>query len=313
MKVLTLFTLVFPLLSWSLCPNSNLANSPGFKERKQVYQSDLGWCFAFSNANIVSQKLGKPVSPVDIAIRIFAKKGVTDFDPGMSDIDGASEIALQELAKDEPYYCSENNYGVEATALSMPIYDVHRNYKIIKQGCRPEVFFRSDKLFKNLSNFEEVMIAIEKESKNKMDFLNKINSSNCKEKIDGKLEFEIKSHHAAWNDESAHERSKNYIIKMLQSGKMLSSAIDSTILFDHNISFFKKMRAHLLGDHAVTITGMEEKHGQCFIKIRDSALESADMCKKLKLNSEIECAGGQDYDIPEAAFFNALKTTTIVK
>ncbi len=279
----------------SLIYNSN-CDSKGLIERSAVGQGNSDWCYAFSYADLFSQKLGVAVSPYDIAFRVneATKKSYNRL--ANSDWGGGSYNDIIGVLNKEPWLCTEKNYKLIEPELLANFFmgEVDQFAALRENKCKEiNVFSR---FFKNLGDINEIIRAAYS-SFDHYDYLKKLNEKNCEQKIAFPFKLTIKDHLSEWNDRETHVRTQEYVQKILDGGKILSANIDVSSLFNLGLSFLEKQKQHLLGGHRATITGVEKREGRCFYKIRDAAgtLES---CKKIR-KKDIVCIDNYVYEVPE--------------
>lgn len=293
------------------CNTVDMSHDEGVGNSNDIYQGNSNWCYAYSAATIISQKLKRPVSPLDIAIRNTYNRSVKNPD---SDYfwNGASNYDVIELLKKEPYVCSTSDYDPRDPDKNMQSYGMILGAFKPVSGREYENFCEVLSVLKNIKDISELTNAI-RSSKTNTEFAKKLNDQNCIDKISFPYEFEAKKFSGSWNSKSLEENGR-YLRSKLNDGKILATGVDTSLMFKGRGSWFEDQKAHLGLEslHSVSLIGMYEKNGRCFYRVRDSAYGAADMCGEYKRSSEVTCGENATYDVPEDLFLKSVKDSLSV-
>lgn len=299
----------FKLHAEDLCHTKDLSNSKGLAERSAVGQGNSDWCYAFSYADIFSQKLGVAISPYDVAFRVNEATKKSYDRLANSDWGGGSYLDITEVLNKEPWLCTEKNYkSIEPELLADSFLRETDQFATLHSNTCKEISV-FNRFFNNLNDINEI-IKTAHSSSDHYDHLKKLNEKNCEQKIAFPFKLVIKDHQAGWGDQESYVKTQKYVQKVLDDGKVLSANIDVSSLFNLGLPFLEKQKQHLFGGHQATITGVEKREGRCFYKIRDAA-GTLEKCKKFQ-KKDVVCTGDYIYEVPEQLFLKALKSTIIV-
>ena len=291
------------------CETKNLSNSPGFKDAQTISQIDLAWCYAFSLAHIISQKLGRAVSPIDIAIKAnsFFKK---QFDKG--DFEGIPGRLTEDFVNSLSWVCPETNYTYPDEPFDHYQEEAKQLRKRASSNCHDHQFHSS--FFKNLVNVDEVFKNIrEQQITEPNEMMLKLNAENCTEKIP--VDFKIEVESVSASNENKRAKLSNDLRSTIDDGKMVSFLFDVTPIFHllqfQQMSFLENLKVHYSGNHFATIVGKEEEAGICYYKVRDSAF--GNKCANTKESDQVTCLGDMIYRVPESLLLDTIKSTQIAK
>ncbi|MGE5086429.1 MAG: C1 family peptidase [Bacillota bacterium] len=263
-------------------------------------QDSMGWCYAFTVADLVSYKLKQRVSAADIALsynqdllsdalRLF---GTTEdkFSGGL--ITGAFKKSKKVgycLEKDLP---SEDNSGAD---LKTRLTAVDNMGRLAVQGeISCEQFYKNSKSMFPNAKFEDVRAILSQYSRD--DYFKKLVDKTCKNRISGKnLEM---SYMFNLNDSSF--------------GKKIDAQLSAKnpVEFSYNSSILDDARTKDgFADHSSLIVGrrFNQKSGQCEYLVRNSWGKSCGF-----YDSNYSCENGNVW-IPKATILKGARDATYLK
>lgn len=274
------------------CKTKDLSNSPGFVEKNQIKQTQIGmgWCTAYLMANLVSQKVQFPVSTYDLAFRYNREFKTQD-----DDLDGANFENFKALLGKINYLCEEKNYGEVyvgyGNKFSIP--SIAQSYK--EKECQS--LMMEAQFFKNISQLSDLAEPATN-SDNIHEYFARINEKNCVNKVPIKLDLDIRP-----------EPDMSFIADKINEQKFVGFAFVQQDLFKSDLSLSENSKK--LGNHVATIIGKEVINGKCFFKIADSAIESSKSCNRNKASEDIICEGFY-YKVPVELLEKSIKKTVII-
>ncbi|WP_142699474.1 C1 family peptidase [Bdellovibrio sp. ZAP7] len=245
-------------------------------------QDSVGWCYAFTAADLMSYKLKKNISAVDIALA-YQDDWISGMDRGIlgtaaPDIRGGfTDKALQMASKNgfclESELPSEDNQGGNFAA-NLKELDIYGRNQILSQNlaCN-DLYTEAKKMFPkiNLTDVQDVVNKTVEE-----DFILGLRNKTCKNRIQAKPEVVIVQRKGFFNglkdtvDSAVSEEKYAQIIdEQLSANNPLSLGIDSHAIYDRRAPASTPSSASF---HAVTLVGrrFNEKTGQCEYKIKNS-------------------------------------------
>lgn len=230
-------------------------------------QDTIGWCYAFSAADLLTYKLGKQISAADLAVGSNADRWVRDFrkvfGAGEQDLNGGIQSSAIESAIDRGGACLEENFRSEdngyadlLTTLTKIDETKIKGRKLFRTSvCMPAV----TALFPKLLTEDVLKIA---ESSGRANLINRLNDKACGERISLK-DLQVKS----------------------KLGVTTKEKIDAAKLMDEQLSLFNIVSITVTAEalqnsdttknqsnHAVTVVGrrFNSKSRQCEYLVRNS-------------------------------------------
>ncbi len=286
--------------------------------RTQLDQGNIGWCVSYSLADIVSQKLGEAVSPIDIAIKMteVAKKNYAK-----NEFEGASESNIKSFFEVTDEFCNELDYTNHDSAKEefQALIDSYKSFTEINRlktqlpssyVAAKESLATGKKLsfFKNLNSSD--YLTISESAKDANQYIKELNVKNCKNKLksDAPLQLVYKDLSSGWDQLEQHETNLKYIKEIVSQRKMMSITIDTSQLFTTKKSFLEL----IFGAHAVTVVGQSSIKNKCYFAIRDSAFGEEKACSEMKKDG-VSCASNQTYWVEESLLAKAVKNSYWLK
>ncbi len=286
-------------------------------------QDGIGWCYAFSAADLLTAEMGEPVSASHVSAifnkeidnSFFMKFGynigrlLTDSTFDESYEGGWVDRAL-ENAVDEKFVCSEkalpfdkNHYGETAEVIKRleKIKESIDNDEISPRYSCVEIEVLKLKALSNI-RVSEIYSILEQDNMNTA--LAEILEKNCKDNLIKLKKFKVKSLHkprlsrinrdrSRSEEKRAERRLKKYYGKVgevLSAGKPLGISYDVSDIMDSS------------GGHASVLTARRWKDGKCQFKIRNSWGKG---CRSYDMNKIEECNYGEgSFWVDDKSFYN---------
>jgi C1A family cysteine protease len=227
-------------------------------------QDSIGWCYAFSAADLLSYKLGKKISAADMAMNyndnwinnIFKKLG-----SGEQDFEGGWMASSIEATKRKGGACKEEDLRSEDNGYSDIMTTLVDIDKIKRDNSVENKKIYSDALkamFPNLKP-EEYLDIIDKAAR--ADLLNMLSDRACSPRINIE-KFKVVSELAYL--ESGKNKLFNQIDEQLDKENIVSIGYNSTILMD--------TESEETGMHASLVVGrrLNKENGECEYLVRNS-------------------------------------------
>ena len=150
-------------------------------------QGNLGWCFAYTTADLISYRIGQKVSAVDLGINFYQKMPEMPRNDLLSVSSGGNDMGAMSFAKNE--YCSENelpsdnfvipkecltsNQNIDASGIFKIIEGIHDRNATSLSSCEVKIisalfrntsadFIETTMLERSMSSFEKIIQLKEK-------------------------------------------------------------------------------------------------------------------------------------------------------
>ncbi|WP_413294785.1 C1 family peptidase [Bdellovibrio sp. HCB185ZH] len=290
------------------------------KEMPQTRNQDsVGWCYAFTAADLMSYKLKKNISAADIALS-YQDDWLSGMDRGIlgtaaADVAGGfTDNAISKAAKEgfclESEMPSEDNQGGNF-AENMRQLDFNGRNQIMAQNlaCN-DLYTEAKKMFPKISlaDVQDVVNRTVEE-----DFILGLRKKSCKNRIQAKPEVvsvQRKGFYNGYNDlisrAVSDEKYANIIDEQLSSNNPVGVGVDAYSFYDRRAPASTPAS---VGAHAVTITArrFNERTGQCEYKIKNSWGKGCSQYDK-----GYECKDGQFW-MPKADVLRRTWEVTYVK
>lgn len=263
-------------------------------------QDSMGWCYAFTVADLVSYKLNQRVSAADIALsynRDMLSDALRFFGTTEDQFSGGYTTGAFKNSK-EVGYClekdlpSEDNSGAD---LKTRLTEVDKIGRLAVQGeVNCDQFYKTARgTFPNVK-FDDMRAILSQSSRD--DYFKKLVDKTCKNRISGqKLDIQYMIN---LNDSSFGKK----IDSLLSAKKPVEFSYDSTILEDARANTGR-------ADHSSIVVGrrFNQKSGQCEYLIRNSWGKSCGF-----YDSNYSCEGGNVW-IPKAKVLKGTRDATYLK
>jgi hypothetical protein len=295
----------------SNCSTKDFSNDLGIVDLKQNTQGSSLYCNAFALSVLFSQKLHQAISPADISIKLINSKY---YSRGQ----GIPSYNILDFAKLIQWVCPENqNYKI--TSKEKDFYSVlHGDGQIIYSAASDKNLnhcefgnFQFD-LFKNSQPIFDLIFSSSFRMYSYDNALYLANEKNCNDKKLVNFNFIKKSVTSGWSNLKLQKEYASIIKELLNQDKALFSNLDSLIFFDAKSKYgLRTQFAHIFGNHATAIIGKREINGECFFKIRDSAI-SLKICNS-NINKKIICENENTYEVPESLLMKSIKSILYIE